>query len=410
MRLVSAVDAEGPARFLAESAGCSVTENVSGGSYPAVMDFRGAGRGAVILIADSGMLMGEVLQGSRGGGRITSLLWALHRGGAVLLLPRHVVEEVERDLPRRAKAGDDVELAYRRLRTLYLPRARVIDVPPDWGEGDPRIVAVAARHPVDLPAARLAVALGVCFLLSEDKDLCDPAGLGVGAWLQVAHAAANETEMETIYFGFSVPVTAVSETARVVSRRIAAASPAGKWAAAGVVVALGLVVLWLVRSGKATAVADRVRPVVREIGEIYGPPLLETIERHERGRTIFAESAVPPPDSTTLAERIARVMAFCGSPVLAEDIARRLGGPDNLRDRTRLVRAELLGCGAFVQVRRGRWMLGEPGGGPAAPLPLTEMIDYWERLHKNTRRADHNDRAPAADGQRRGLRVTARRG
>lgn len=360
------------------------------------MDFRGAGRGAVIMIADSGMLMGEVLQGSRGGGRITSLLWALHRGGAVLLLPRHVVEEVERDLPRRAKPGDDIELAYRRLRTLYLPRARVIDVPPDWGEGDPRVAAVAARHPVDLPSARLAVALGVCFLLSEDKDLCDPAGLGVGAWLQVAHAAANETEMETIYFGFSVPVTVVSDAAGAVSRRIAAASPAGKWAAAGGAVALGLVVLWLVRSGKAKAIADQVRPMMREIGETFGPPLLETLERHERGRTVLAESAVPPPASTTLAERIARMMAFCGSPVLAEDIARRLGGPGSLRDRTRLVRAELLGCGAFVQVRRGRWMLGEPGGGQGAPLPPTEVVDYWERLHKNTRRPRHGDGAPTA--------------
>lgn len=210
----------------------------------------------------------------------------------------------------------------------------------------------------------------------------------------MTHAAANETEMETIYFAFSVPVAAVSETARVVSRRIAAASPAGKWAAVGVAVAVGLVVLRLVRSGKATAMADRVRPVVREIGEIYGPLLLETIERHERGRTVFAQSAVPPPASTTLAERIARVMAFCGSPVLTEDIARRLSGPGSLRDLTRLVRAELLGCGAFVQVRRGRWMLGEPGGGPAAPLPHTEISDYRERLHKNTRRADHGNRAP----------------
>jgi hypothetical protein len=43
-------------------------------------------------------------------------------GGAVLYLPRHIVEEVERDLPRRAPLTDDIELAYRRLRTLYLSR------------------------------------------------------------------------------------------------------------------------------------------------------------------------------------------------------------------------------------------------------------------------------------------------
>ena len=92
---------------------------------------------SVIMITDSGMLMGEVIQSSRHpdsspGGRVTSLLWAIHRGAAVLLLPRHILEEVERDLPRRAKATDDLDLAYRRLRGLYLARARIVDVPPGW--------------------------------------------------------------------------------------------------------------------------------------------------------------------------------------------------------------------------------------------------------------------------------------
>ena len=56
---------------------------------------------AVIMITDSGMLMGEVWYSSRradgsAGGRVTSLLYALHRGGAALILPRHILEEVER--------------------------------------------------------------------------------------------------------------------------------------------------------------------------------------------------------------------------------------------------------------------------------------------------------------------------
>src|SRR5215469_5306833 len=106
--------------------------------------------GASIMITDSGMLMGEVLQSSRrpdgsAGGRVTSLLWALHRRKAVLYLPRHIVEEVERDLPRRAVTGDDLDLAYHRLRTLYLSRARIIDVPPDWALNDPRVQALARR-------------------------------------------------------------------------------------------------------------------------------------------------------------------------------------------------------------------------------------------------------------------------
>jgi hypothetical protein len=31
-------------------------------------------------------------------------------------------------------------------------------------------------------------------------------------------------------------------------------------------------------------------------------------------------------------------------------------------------------------------MLGEPGGDPAARLPFTEVADYTDRLHKDTRR------------------------
>ena len=51
--------------------------------------------GAFVMITDSGMLMGEVLQSSRrpdgsAGGRVTSLLWALHRRGAVLLLSAYL--------------------------------------------------------------------------------------------------------------------------------------------------------------------------------------------------------------------------------------------------------------------------------------------------------------------------------
>ena len=63
------------------------------------------------MITDSGMLMGEVLQSSRhpdgsAAGRVTSLLWALHRRKAVLYLPRHIVEEVERDLAHRIEGRD----------------------------------------------------------------------------------------------------------------------------------------------------------------------------------------------------------------------------------------------------------------------------------------------------------------
>ena len=337
------------------------------------------------------MLMGEVIQGSRRpdgspGGRVTSLLWALHRGGAVLILPRHIFEEVERDLPRRARATDDLDLAYSRLRTLYLARARIVNVPPAWALGDQRVQAVAQRHPVDLPAAQLAVTIGGCFLLTEDHDLSDPPGLGFSAWLQVAHAAASEVEYTSIEVTASIPLNVAEEAIRAVSRRVAAAPPAGKLALG--IVAAGLVIggIWLVRSGKAGSFLERAWPVVQELGRTYGPPLTEAVQRHTDGQVVFRRAAVPRADVQTLGERIARVLAYASEPLLAVDIARELETPGNLRDRTQMVRVELHSCAAFTEVTRGRWVLGKSSGFRAAALPLAEELDYLARLHKDTRR------------------------
>ncbi len=315
------------------------------------------------------------------------MLWALHRGGAALILPRQILEEVERDLPRRAKATDDLALAYRRLRTLYLSRARIVDVPTDWGSSDPRVQAVGQRHPADLPAAQLAVTIGGCFLLSEDPDLTDTPRLGVAAWLDVAHAAANEVEMNSIYVSATIPLNVAEATIEAISRRIAAVS-AGVKIALVLLAAAGVVsVIWCVKNGKADKLIERARPVIKEVGRTYGPPLLQTFERQAMGQVVFSRAVVPRANAQTLGERIARVLASAFEPLLAVDIARQLEAPGNLRDRTQMVRAELQGCEAFTEVTRGRWVLGKPSGYRRAPLAPIEVADYMMRVHKSTRRA-----------------------
>lgn len=345
------------------------------------------------MITDSGMLMGEVLQSSRrpdgsAGGRITSLLWALHHRGAVLYLPRHILEEVERNLPRRARPTDDVELAFRRLRTLYLPRARIVDVPPGWALHDLRVQALAQRHPADLPAAQLAVTIGGCFLLSEDRDLCDIPRLGFSAWLKVTHAAANETEVNAIYVTASVPFNVVEAAASAAYRRIAAASTGAKWALAGLAAIFVVGGIWMIKSGRAGQLFERAKPVIKELSETFGPPLLETIERHDLGQVAMSRAVVPHAAAQTLGERIARVLAYAHLPLLAGDIARDLDSPGNLRDRTQLVRAELRSCEAFAEVSRGRWELGRQSGYEPARLSQAEVMDYKDRVHKNTRRTE----------------------
>jgi hypothetical protein len=307
------------------------------------------------MITDSGMLMGEVFQSSRRsdgsrGGRITSLLWAL------------------------------------------------VDVPPGWALDDPRVRALAGRHLTDLPAAQLAVTIGGCFLLSEDPDLYKIPNLGFYGWLEVAHAAANQTEVEAIYVTASIPFNVVEATAGAAYRRIAAASTGAKWALAGLAAIIVIGGIWWVRSGRAGTFFERAKPVIKELGETYGPPLMETMKRYNLGQVIMARAVVPRADGQALGERIARVLAYSSGPLLAGDIARGLETPGNLRDRTQLIRAELQGCEAFTEVSQGRWVLGRASGHPRAQLPLDEVADYMDRVHKDTRRA-WRPRAPGADQQ-----------
>jgi hypothetical protein len=245
---------------------------------------------------------------------------------------------------------------------------------------------VAGRHPADLPAAQLAVTIGGCFLLSEDRDLTDIPQLGVSAWLKVTHAAANETEAETIYVTASIPFNVAEATAGAACRRIAAASAGTRWALAGLAAIIVTGGIWWVRSGRARTFLERAQPVLRELGQTYGPPLMETLERHADGQVIFARAVVPRADGQSLGERIARVLAYAPEPLLAVDIARALGAPGNLRERTQLARAELRSCEAFTEVSRGRWELGRRSGYEAARLPMDEVADYWGRVHRDTRR------------------------
>jgi hypothetical protein len=247
------------------------------------------------------------------------------------------------------------------------------------------VQALAGRHLTDLPTAQLAVTIGGCFVLSEDRDLYDIDQLGVSGWLKVTHAAANETEVETIVVAASIPFSVVEAAAGPAYRRVAMASRGTKLAlASGAAVAL-IGGAWWVRSGRAGRLFERARPVIQELGQTYGPPLMETLQRYNVGQVVFARAVVPRAEPQALGERVARVLAYAHEPLLAVDISRELASPGNLRDRTQMVRPELQHCAAFVEVSRGRWQLGRQSGYERASLPPLEIEDYLQRQHKDTR-------------------------
>jgi hypothetical protein len=340
------------------------------------------GSGPAIIITDTGALMGDVVRSSRGPA-LTSLLWAIHNDGAQLVLPRHVVDEVEGRLQRRVTQTDDLDLAFRRLRTLYLPYATVIDeIPGHWGAGDVRVLTLAARDPSDLPAARLAVALGCAYLFAEDPDLCDSPGLGVSEWLPIAHAAANDAEVTMASVGVGLPLTVTTESIRAAWRGVSKTQREVQLVVVGVVV---LLAFWFIASGRARRTYEGSRPVARNLVDALGPPLKEISERRSVGREVFARTLVSPSAQRCIGEVIANVLATESTieePMLAADVARSIDGCGNLKQRTQAVRAELRAYpDTFVEVTRGRFMLGRPSGYPRADLDRTEVLDFLRRSH-----------------------------
>ena len=102
------------------------------------------------------------------------MMVALYQDTVRLFVARHVLDEVERDLPDyAASVRVDPELAVTQWRQRYKPFIRVVDVPAPWGEGSPYVQAVFAQHAVDAPTPRLATALADSYVLAEDPDLTD---------------------------------------------------------------------------------------------------------------------------------------------------------------------------------------------------------------------------------------------
>ncbi|MDA8385155.1 MAG: hypothetical protein M0Z88_02690 [Actinomycetota bacterium] len=276
------------------------------------------GSGPAIIITDSGALMGDVVRSSRGP-LLTSLLWAIHRDGAQLVLPRHVIEEVEGRLQRRVTQTDDLDLAFCRLHTLYLPYATVIDEVPDhWASDDPRVLALAARDPSDLPAAQLAVALGCAYLFAEDPDLCDSPGLGVNEWLPIAHAAANDAEVTMASVGVGLPLTVTTESVRAAWRGVSKTQREVQLAILGVMI---LLAFWFFASGRGRRTYEASRPIAKSLLDALGPPFEEIAERRTVGREVFARTVIAPSQDRCLGEVIANVLVAESSieePMLRE--------------------------------------------------------------------------------------------
>ena len=330
--------------------------------------------------------MGDVWASCRGP-KVTSLLWALHNDGAILVLPRHVVTETIERLHRRSRADGDVAVARDRLAKLYLPLALVVDkVPDDWGAGDPRVEALAIRDRSDLPTARLAVALAPCYLLAEDPDVCTP-GLGVSKWLPVAHAASNDAEFTKAMLAARIPAILASEGVKAATRAV---SRAPQKVQAALLVTLLTATWWLTSTPRGRRISERVTAPIGGVVKAVGPPLLQIVERDIEGRVVLRNQLVIPAARTSLSEAVASVLAAHAThdePMLADEVARHLESCGHLREHTASVRSVRSVLRAhpetFTEVARSRFSLGRPLSLPRYDLDAAEVRDFLRRSHRD---------------------------
>ena len=334
-----------------------------------------------LLVGDTCALMNELVQATRNG-RATSLLAAMCHDAVRIFIARDVLIEVERDLPDYAADRRlDPHAVMAAWNRLYKPLITVVDGPGAWADDSPAVQSVLARHPVDAPTARLAATLAPCHVLTEDPDLTDY-GLGDRDWLPLAHAFANQAELELVSSAVAVPTVIVAGLGTELSR--AAMRLPAVWRyllAAGL---LGVAYLWQI-DGRARRQLEKAGAVALRVGKVVGPPLLELTERHGEAMNIRRDRLVVPDHVRRLPEQIARQLALAPSHgMLAADVAREVDHDGNLKERTAAVRAVLQSSDACVQVTRGRWRLGNPPSIDASTLTPDDVLQWLARAHRAT--------------------------
>jgi hypothetical protein len=330
-----------------------------------------------VFVGDTAVLLDDVLHGLRHD-VVTGLLAALWHSSARLFLPRHVLVEVERGLPERCAGGDDPEAALTRWRGLYLPYVRVVDVPDRWGELDSRVHAVAARYPVDTPTASLAMALAPCHVLASDRDLKE-AGLGHRGWLQLALGSANGTRMELIATKTRVPTILTVDLTRAAAQ-LAARLP--DLAQAMLLAGGGAALYWWHQDGQLQRQLGRLKQVGLAVAGQIEPLVDQIAERHQPPVAAWAAPVVEPATPPDLDSQVARILARAPEPgMLASEIARGVEGDGTLAQRTTAVRAALHESSAFVEVARGRWLLGRAATDRPESIQSGLKTDWLQQAH-----------------------------
>ena len=136
---------------------------------------------------------------------------------------------------------------------------------------------------------------------------------------------------------------------------------------------------WLGSHARRQGLSDRTRSVLADLASYAGPRASQIAVDRSSAMVAWRRQIVLASEPKPLIEQVARLLAMGDQPLLAADLACGVTAAGNLRERTEEIRALLLATPAFVQVRRGRWVLGAPATVAGSYLTSHEFLAWARR-------------------------------
>jgi hypothetical protein len=310
------------------------------------------------VVLDTNVLLSDCEHVVARKGRPSFLLQSARLPVARLFATERVKAEVERHLPAHAtRSGLDPKQAMQTWHEQFVPLMRFVEI--EGEPSDPRVAALALRHPNDGPTGLLAELLAPCLVFSRDKDLLNT-GIAEREWVELTSKAQSVAELQAItsggLLGAALTGALIWEGGRVI---VAAARSAPT-----PTVLIGVVTLSLARSYWNSDRGVRRRSEARSLLGDAGRGVGSVWSRADEARRLLEAAAfVPQTDRTDMAQA-ARVVAVAPTPPRPSEVASRAG--ISTQKATALLRAS-----AFLRTDEGTYMLGRGYGvaleaGPSA--------------------------------------------
>ncbi|MGW1534440.1 PIN domain-containing protein [Streptomyces aureus] len=322
-------------------------------------------RPMLLPIIDTNAVMVEACITAKGKGRPSRFTALAATGRATPYIAAHVLDEVERHLPKLADHHQVSEQDARRaLVRQILPVLRVVDLEiRDHLAPQTRHIlrvdpGVPHRHqgdPDDAPTMALAEFLAPCIIISQDSVFYR-FGLGVVEWIPLAQNLLRMAGLEATATNAVVFIELALRLLGSGARQLAVLAARNAVVAGA---AAGGVLWWCHRNGYLSGGDWRQR--LTRAGNATAP-LLDLVSGAVAEHRSLSRSfvVVDPPAYATTEQLAARYLARCGRPLTPAELRDALARNDHAVSAAQL-RRTMLTHQAFVRVPGDLWTIGRRG-------------------------------------------------